>query len=95
MSTMASGRMTKPMDMVFTRIWMELPIRASGVKISNTGRDSKPGLMALHTTDHTNMVRSTAKVCSPGLMEADTKAISMTTILRGTASTTGAIKEFT
>lgn len=95
MSTTANGRTTKRMDMVYTLIWTELPTRASGAKISSTERDSKLGLMALRTTEHTNMARNTAKVCSPGQMEADTKAISMTIILRVTEFTTGAIREFT
>lgn len=82
MSTMATGKMTKPMVSVFTAIWMVQDMKVIGKKINNTARDWKPGQMVQVTREITWKAKSTAPADSHGQTAAHTLESSKKTISR-------------
>lgn len=69
MYTMATGRTTKLMDMVFTITLMGLATKAGGSRISNTEKAKRFGQIMLATKDSIRMARSMVMVSSFGPMD--------------------------
>ena len=79
MYSMASGRMTRPMGMVFMCMSTVQSMKETGWMISNTDKVWRCGQMAPHLRETTNSDRRTVLERTSGPIIADTQAIGTTT----------------
>ena len=94
-STMATGKMTKPMDTANTLIQMVLSIAAIGWTTNSMVKETNNGQTAPNTQEATRLERRTARVSSCGLTNPPTMETSLITTSMAKANTDGLTEEST
>ena len=72
-NTKENGKMTRPMDMEFTRMLTAQNTRETGPTISNTGGVSSSGQMVVNTKEFIKLAASTDKAVTCGLTGPNTQ----------------------